>query len=449
MAALACAASAAAEVEFARDVRPLLEARCVECHGALELNGGLRLDRRAYAFMGGDSGVSALEPDLASNPLWARVTSPDPAARMPFEQEPLAPEELALLRAWIEAGAPWPSELEGEAVLPDAPQVGRDGAGSPRLRAPGSWFVATYLHPLAPWALLGALALLACARLARAHAAGRPWAQGRLGALAARAGGSGLLALGLSLGWAMTAAVLLQVARDRDAEWRGSHAASAVYGDPPEPQRPSHGRRLAGTYWRGNCERHPELYNGGYYATAILRLDVCDEAGESLGYGDLVPGRVYARLVIERAPNANPGLFSDVLMEKVVLTRVAAARAPTPLPADAVHLTIQRPRNRFEARVPLDAPGPGIHHTRVYLYSGVVHYAIDATLVVDEAGSLAPASDVWLGSLYWNPRLARPEPGKVPLEQWFDHRAMPLIDREHTEDPTLLGTDQYLDGDKK
>ena len=443
---------AQAEVDFERDVRPILEARCVECHSALETNGGLRLDRRPYAFMGGDSGVSALTADLEQNPIWQRISSDDPELRMPFDGEPLPPAELETLRAWIEGGASWPSETEREVVIDFEAQVSRQDAAkdvSTRYLSPKYWFVTTYLRPLAPWLALALLLVLVLARLRSAQRAEKAWAQRPLlrwtGGLTAGA----LFAVFLSVTCAALAVILVRVSVDRDAEWRQRYAPKEVYGDPPVAQRPAHARRVAGSYWRGNCERHPELFNGGYYTTAILHLDLCDEAGQAVGYGDPLPEALFARLVIERAPNANPNLFGAAMMQKVLLTRHAGPHAPKEPPEDAVRLTTVRDGNAWEARFPLEVEGTGSYRDRAYLYSEVVHYMIDATVVVDEAGRLGPESDVWLGTLYWNGSLAKPQPGRVPLDQWFDHRPMPLIDRANTKDPTLLGEDQYFPEGKR
>ena len=46
--------TAAAAVDFARDVKPILEKRCFDCHGAEKQKGGLRLDVKAHALKGGE-----------------------------------------------------------------------------------------------------------------------------------------------------------------------------------------------------------------------------------------------------------------------------------------------------------------------------------------------------------------------------------------------------------
>ncbi len=102
--------SAGNSVDYIRDIKPVLAKRCYACHAALKQKAGLRLDTAASILQGGESG-SAVEPGQADESLLVdRVTNPDPSYRMPPEGEPLTTEEIDHLRAWINAGAPIPSE---------------------------------------------------------------------------------------------------------------------------------------------------------------------------------------------------------------------------------------------------------------------------------------------------------------------------------------------------
>lgn len=97
-----------AQVNFERDIRPLLHARCIECHGPEKQKGGLRLDNKTAAMKGGASGPAIIPGKSAESELIHRISSADPAERMPSKGEPLTAREIALLRAWIDAGAEWP-----------------------------------------------------------------------------------------------------------------------------------------------------------------------------------------------------------------------------------------------------------------------------------------------------------------------------------------------------
>ncbi len=71
-------------VDFVGQVRPILQARCLKCHGPDKQEGGLRLDRRESLVAGGDSGEPAIRPGKSSDsPLVHRVLGADPATRMP------------------------------------------------------------------------------------------------------------------------------------------------------------------------------------------------------------------------------------------------------------------------------------------------------------------------------------------------------------------------------
>jgi len=100
-------------IDFERDIRPIFAARCLSCHGPEKSQGGLRLDLRRHAFGPTDSGTPAIAPGKADgSELIRRVASEDEADRMPPEGDPLDVNQVAALRRWIAAGAPWPVEKE-------------------------------------------------------------------------------------------------------------------------------------------------------------------------------------------------------------------------------------------------------------------------------------------------------------------------------------------------
>ncbi len=93
---------------FHEGVAPLLERRCIGCHGPQMAEGGLSFETHDTLLAGGDSGPPVVPGDPDSSLLLEYVTGDDPA--MPAEGDPLAPEEIAVLRAWIAANAPWPRD---------------------------------------------------------------------------------------------------------------------------------------------------------------------------------------------------------------------------------------------------------------------------------------------------------------------------------------------------
>ncbi|MFN6108038.1 MAG: c-type cytochrome domain-containing protein, partial [Planctomycetaceae bacterium] len=101
---------AAAEVDYTRDVKPLLQQHCVGCHGAKRQRGDLRLDSRAALLKGGSRGPAVVAGKATESLLIQAVTQADPEIAMPPEGEPLSAEAIQLLRDWIDQGAPGPSD---------------------------------------------------------------------------------------------------------------------------------------------------------------------------------------------------------------------------------------------------------------------------------------------------------------------------------------------------
>jgi hypothetical protein len=103
---LASVAQPLAAVDFAREVLPILSDNCLSCHGPDEKDrkAGLRLDTREGA-------LEALVPgDAAASELLARVLTEDADELMPppeSHKPRLNPQQVAVLRQWIEQGAPW------------------------------------------------------------------------------------------------------------------------------------------------------------------------------------------------------------------------------------------------------------------------------------------------------------------------------------------------------
>ncbi len=98
---------APATIDYARDVRPVLEAHCYECHGPKKQKGHLRLDSRLSALKGGTTGPAVVPGDADQSLIVRRVLGLDGEDRMPFEKDPLPPNQIALLKSWIAQGAPW------------------------------------------------------------------------------------------------------------------------------------------------------------------------------------------------------------------------------------------------------------------------------------------------------------------------------------------------------
>lgn len=113
------------QVDFARDIQPILKTRCVGCHGPEQQMNGYRLDRRSAA-LGGVIRSNVIPGSSESSRLYRRVTSSQFGLQMP-PTGPLPQAEVDLLKRWIDEGAHWPAELANEANLappdPDATKL--------------------------------------------------------------------------------------------------------------------------------------------------------------------------------------------------------------------------------------------------------------------------------------------------------------------------------------
>ena len=110
---LTCVHALNAVVDFKKEVWPILEERCVECHKApYELNGelkkpkaGLRLDGAAYIMHGGDEGPVVVADHPSRSSLYQRVILPeDDDDHMPPKGDPLSYRQKEVLRKWIAQG---------------------------------------------------------------------------------------------------------------------------------------------------------------------------------------------------------------------------------------------------------------------------------------------------------------------------------------------------------
>ncbi len=103
----------AAPVDFVREVRPIFEKHCAECHGEKKQKSGLRLDVKAAALKGGDEHAPDIIVGRAKeSPLLKFVLSEDKEERMPPKGERLSAEEIAALTRWIDEGAVWPDGVD-------------------------------------------------------------------------------------------------------------------------------------------------------------------------------------------------------------------------------------------------------------------------------------------------------------------------------------------------
>ncbi len=105
-------------IDYLEQIKPILQARCYACHGALKQEAGLRLDTASLAKKGGESGPAVVPGDLIdSSTLLKRIAAANGDERMPplQEGEPLTTEQVAVIRRWIADGAKAPADEQPEA----------------------------------------------------------------------------------------------------------------------------------------------------------------------------------------------------------------------------------------------------------------------------------------------------------------------------------------------
>jgi mono/diheme cytochrome c family protein len=145
------------EVSFA-DVRRMLAAKCLACHGndAKDLKGDFDLRSRAAAVKGGESGEPAIVPGQPErSPLYRAITWQDAALQMPpKENDRLTAAEVELVRRWIAAGAKWDEAVAGGQPV-ESGDAWSAGPGGIRVVTSGGlspdWDSRTY-EPEAVWA---------------------------------------------------------------------------------------------------------------------------------------------------------------------------------------------------------------------------------------------------------------------------------------------------------
>src|SRR5580704_11912175 len=102
-----------ARVDFAKDVLPILRQNCVPCHGPAQQSSGMRLDRKSVVIS-----RRGVVPGSSDNSfLFQRISGNAFCIQMP-PTGPLRPEQIDIIKKWIDQGADWPDALANEVELP-------------------------------------------------------------------------------------------------------------------------------------------------------------------------------------------------------------------------------------------------------------------------------------------------------------------------------------------
>jgi ankyrin repeat protein len=118
------------EIDFVRDIKPVLERSCVQCHSGEKPKGGLRLESREPLLKGGESKEAAIIPGQGAKSQLVRFAS-DSVKEMempPLDKRGKYPAlkeaEVGLIRRWIDEGAAWPEEIVLSAAVATEVEAG-------------------------------------------------------------------------------------------------------------------------------------------------------------------------------------------------------------------------------------------------------------------------------------------------------------------------------------
>jgi hypothetical protein len=103
-------AARAGAVDYQAEIEPLFRKHCEKCHGADDQQSGLRLDAGAYVAQGGDRGAAIVPGKSDESLLYRAITgATEEVQAMPLDEPRLAPEEIAIIKRWIDEGASFPA----------------------------------------------------------------------------------------------------------------------------------------------------------------------------------------------------------------------------------------------------------------------------------------------------------------------------------------------------
>lgn len=106
-------------VDYNAEIKPIINQKCISCHGGVKKKGGFSLLFRDEALSPTASGKPAIIPgDAKNSDMIKRLYHKDPEERMPYKEAPLSKQEIALLTRWIDEGAKFETHWAYKAVQP-------------------------------------------------------------------------------------------------------------------------------------------------------------------------------------------------------------------------------------------------------------------------------------------------------------------------------------------
>src|SRR5437016_2036231 len=150
-------APASRKVDFVKEIKPIFEASCIKCHGRGRTKGDLSIESRETLIKGGESGPAIIPGKSGESHLIELVAGLDPDSVMPQKGKRLTPEQIGLLRAWIDQCALWhagvsfakPPPVNFFPRKPEVP-VARRGVTNPIDRLLQAYYETHRLKPAKP-----------------------------------------------------------------------------------------------------------------------------------------------------------------------------------------------------------------------------------------------------------------------------------------------------------
>jgi hypothetical protein len=442
-------------VDVQEQIWPILRTRCLGCHGPGRAEGELRLDDKKFIDDGGHTG-NVILGTVEDSELLRRLNSKNEDYRMPKSHEPLSSNEVQLFTRWIAQGADWPA---GAVIAVTAQTTSRPVEFSERLSGTLDFLLQlrSQIGFLGIPSIVILILILGIERRKR-HLVSNPssdvWS--RMDGWVQSMGKSHYASAVLMMLIAAISILLYQshqaneqLRKDiRMIRSNGIESQLANAFEAPKVHRPKHPPRMNGEYYRGNDERSERLFNGGFYRTATFRISLKDQRGDVLEWNDEVPpGPLFVDLEVEKAPFATKELFADVGLKNASLT-LQDAREGTEISSPAiVNLEVIESGQRWGARYPIlevTKKSTGSYSGEIHLKTaGTPHYGIKYEIDLKE-GLVAESSELWMGAVYLTGNVTVLPDLSIPLDEWFDFRPIPEIEKGNTDDPVLLGIPEHV-----
>jgi uncharacterized membrane protein len=99
---------------YKEEIKPLLQTRCISCHGSLKQKGGLRLDNESFIKKGGKNGLVLVAGDLSKSIMYTNMLLPleDEKHMPPKGKHQLSATEIAIIKKWIVNGASFEDKVD-------------------------------------------------------------------------------------------------------------------------------------------------------------------------------------------------------------------------------------------------------------------------------------------------------------------------------------------------